>query len=231
MSASGPLQSGTAIASALLRDALQALPDAIAVFDADDRLVFWNDNFAKFYSRNANLEFGDTFEDLIRASVADGLVADAQGREEEWIADRLWRHKQPDHAREHRLANGRWIRTQERRSSEGWSIGIRSDITDLKEQEASFRLLFDSKPDADVRRSSGDAGDPCGQRRSPDTLRLLPRPLPRYDDARHKAGTRPRGVLAACPTRDRCSTSRGFGRGPTCGQMVARSQSCPTPSL
>ena len=146
MSASGPLQSGTAIASALLRDALQALPDAIAVFDADDRLVFWNDNFAKFYSRNANLEFGDTFEDLIRASVADGLVADAQGREEEWIADRLWRHKQPDHAREHRLSNGRWIRTQERRSSEGWSIGIRSDITDLKEQEASFRLLFDSNP-------------------------------------------------------------------------------------
>ena len=146
MSASGPLQSGTAIASALLRDALQALPDAIAVFDADDRLVFWNDNFAEFYSRSASLAIGDRFEDLIRASVAKGLVADALGREEEWIADRLRRHNQPDHTREHRLANGRWIRTQERRSKEGWFIGIRSDITDLKEQEASFRLLFESNP-------------------------------------------------------------------------------------
>ncbi len=40
------LQSGTEIAAALVRDALQVLPDAIAIFDANDRLVFWNDNFA-----------------------------------------------------------------------------------------------------------------------------------------------------------------------------------------
>ena len=146
MSAPGLLQGGTAIAAALVRDALQVLPDAIAVFDADDRLVFWNDNFANFYSRSAPLASGDKFEDLIRASVAEGLVADARGREEEWIADRLRHHDQAESTREHCLSNGRWIRTQERRTNEGWSIGIRSDITDLKKQEASFRLLFESNP-------------------------------------------------------------------------------------
>ncbi len=140
------LQSGTEIAAALVRDALQVLPDAIAIFDANDRLVFWNDNFASFYSRRVPLAFGDRFEVLIRSSVADGLVIDARGREEEWVADRLRRHAQAESTLEHRLSNGRWIRTQERRNSEGWSIGIRSDITDLKEQEASFRLLFESNP-------------------------------------------------------------------------------------
>ena len=34
----------------------------------------------------------------------------------------------------------------ERRTSDGGSVGIRVDITDLKRKEASFRLLFDSHP-------------------------------------------------------------------------------------
>ncbi len=39
-----------------------------------------------------------------------------------------------------------FVRIEERRTKDGGSIGVRIDITDLKQREASFRLLFDSNP-------------------------------------------------------------------------------------
>jgi diguanylate cyclase (GGDEF)-like protein/PAS domain S-box-containing protein len=44
------------------------------------------------------------------------------------------------------MANGRWVRVEERRTADGGNIGVRIDITDLKQREASFRLLFDANP-------------------------------------------------------------------------------------
>ncbi len=44
------------------------------------------------------------------------------------------------------LADGRCILIEERQTSDGGIIGLRMDITDLKQREASFRLLFDDNP-------------------------------------------------------------------------------------
>ena len=49
------------------------------------------------------------------------------------------RHEQP-------LADGRCILIEERRTSDGGIIGLRVDITEMKQREASFRLLFDGNP-------------------------------------------------------------------------------------
>src|SRR2546430_994681 len=64
----------------------------------------------------------------------------------------------PQSSHEQQLPGDRWVRIEERRTSDGGSIGIRVDITDLKRSEASFRLLFEENPlpmwvaDADTRR-------------------------------------------------------------------------------
>ena len=70
----------------------------------------------------------------------------AIGREEEWIAERLALLENPGKPHEQRLADGRCILIEERRTSEGGIIGLRMDITELKAHEASFRLLFDGNP-------------------------------------------------------------------------------------
>ena len=44
------------------------------------------------------------------------------------------------------MADGRCILIEERLTEDGGVIGLRVDITELKQREASFRLLFDSNP-------------------------------------------------------------------------------------
>lgn len=56
------------------------------------------------------------------------------------------RHALPHYLHEQHLAGDRWVRVEERRTSDGGSIGVRIDITDLKRREASFRLLFEQNP-------------------------------------------------------------------------------------
>ena len=133
-------------ADSVLREALELLPDAIVLFDADDRLALWNSRYSDIYSRKTPLARGMRFEEIMRIAVSDGLVPDAVGRPDAWIAARVERHRMPSSTYEHRLANGRWVRIQERRSADGWSIGVRNDITDLKQREESFRLLFEASP-------------------------------------------------------------------------------------
>ncbi len=75
-----------------------------------------------------------------------GDYPDAIGREEEWIAERVGRLKNPDGPHEQILADGRCILIEERKTADGGIIGLRVDITEIKRREESFRLLFDGNP-------------------------------------------------------------------------------------
>ncbi|WP_083514878.1 EAL domain-containing protein [Bradyrhizobium manausense] len=130
-----------------LTEALDVVPEGLAVFDKDDRLVLWNRRYADLYaaSREA-LAVGSPFETILRTGLAAGQYPEAVGREEHWLADRLARHALPHYSHEQHLVGDRWVRVEERRTSDGGSIGVRIDITDLKRREASFRLLFEENP-------------------------------------------------------------------------------------
>ena len=138
--------SGDGDATQSYRDALEALPEAIAIFDQDDRFVFWNRRFAEIYGEGVDLRIGTRFADHLRACLAQHLVPAAVGREEAWLAERLARFARAEGAHEHRLANGRWVRVQDRLLAHGGRIGIRADLTEAKEREQSFRILFDANP-------------------------------------------------------------------------------------
>ena len=97
-------------------------------------------------SQRGSLQTGARLEDTIRIGVARGDYPEAIGREEEWIAERLARLYQPGERHEQILADGRCILIEERLTEDGGIIGLRVDITELKQREASFRLLFDSNP-------------------------------------------------------------------------------------
>lgn len=130
-----------------LTDALDVVPEGLAVFDKDDRLVLWNRQYSEFYAESEEaLAAGTPFENILRVGLARGQYPEAAGREEEWLAERMARHMLPRHTHEQHLAGDRWIRVEERRTADGGSIGVRIDITDLKRREASFRLLFEENP-------------------------------------------------------------------------------------
>jgi diguanylate cyclase (GGDEF)-like protein/PAS domain S-box-containing protein len=130
-----------------LRQAIDILPQGIVFLDADGRYILWNKKYSEIYSRSSDLfEPGARLQDTIRIGVERGDYPEAIGREEEWIAERLTRLYQPGERHEQVLADGRCILIEERLTEDGGVIGLRVDITELKQREASFRLLFDSNP-------------------------------------------------------------------------------------
>jgi diguanylate cyclase (GGDEF)-like protein/PAS domain S-box-containing protein len=130
-----------------LRQAIDILPQGVVFLDADGRYVLWNKKYSEIYSRSSDLfEPGARLADTIRVGVERGDYPEAIGREEEWITERLAKLYQPGERHEQTLADGRCILIEERLTEDGGVVGLRVDITELKEREASFRLLFDSNP-------------------------------------------------------------------------------------
>jgi diguanylate cyclase (GGDEF)-like protein len=119
-----------------LHDAIEALPDGFALYDAEDRLVVCNARYRELYRESAPvLELGTRFEDLLRFGLAHGQYPQAAGREEEWLAARLQRHRNPGPPEIQQLPGNRWIRIDERRTRDGGSAGVRTDVTELVRRE------------------------------------------------------------------------------------------------
>lgn len=127
-------------ADARLVEAIGSISEGFVIYDEDDRLVVCNDAYRALYPENAHMMVpGARFEDIVRAGLAAGQSPDAIGREEEWLAERMRLHRQSGSTYEHRLKNGRWILTSERRMPGGGTAGTRVDITALKSVQASLR--------------------------------------------------------------------------------------------
>ncbi|MCP9627884.1 EAL domain-containing protein [Rhodopseudomonas palustris] len=130
-----------------LREAIDLLPQGIVFLDAEGRYILWNKRYAEIYKASADLfKPGARIQDTMRVGVARGDYPEAVGREDEWIAERMRRLFHPGHSHEQVLADGRCIQIEERTTSDGGVIGLRVDITELKQREASFRLMFESNP-------------------------------------------------------------------------------------
>jgi diguanylate cyclase (GGDEF)-like protein/PAS domain S-box-containing protein len=130
-----------------LREAIDILPQGIVFLDPEGRYILWNKKYSEIYSRSADLfQSGARLQDTIRIGVERGDYPEAIGREEEWISDRIAKLYRPGERHEQVLADGRCILIEERLTGDGGVIGLRVDITELKQREASFRLLFDGNP-------------------------------------------------------------------------------------
>jgi diguanylate cyclase (GGDEF)-like protein/PAS domain S-box-containing protein len=130
-----------------LREAIDILPQGIVFLDSEGRYILWNKKYAEIYNRSSDLfERGARLQDTIRVGVERGDYPEALGREDEWIAERVDKMFHPGQRHEQVLADGRVILIEERLTEDGGVVGLRVDITELKQREASFRLLFDSNP-------------------------------------------------------------------------------------
>jgi PAS domain S-box-containing protein len=123
-----------------LVNAIESLNDGFILFDADDRLVLCNSRNKEFYPEHAErLVPGISFEDLVRNSVMSGEIKDAVGREEDFIRERMARHKQGAKRHEVLRTDGRWLLQTDRITEHGEMVGIRTDITELKNREMAIR--------------------------------------------------------------------------------------------
>ena len=119
--------------------AVEVLPDGFVLFDRDDRLVLCNSRYKALYPESAPaIQPGNRFEDMLRYGLERHQYAEAIGREEEWLQERLRQHYQPQVALEQDLGHGRWLRVLERETPEGGRVGFRVDISSFKRTQADL---------------------------------------------------------------------------------------------
>jgi two-component system sensor kinase FixL len=123
-----------------LQEAIESISEGFALFDADDRLVLFNTNFRRALPLIADILVpGVRFEDLVRAVAERGYIVEALGRTENWVQERLERHRALSSPLEQHYVDGQWTQVNEYRTRDGGTLLIRTDITDRKQVEEALR--------------------------------------------------------------------------------------------
>jgi two-component system cell cycle sensor histidine kinase PleC len=117
----------TTAADLRLRDAIETIPEAFVLWDADNRLVLCNSNFqALHHLADVAVTAGTSYDSVVAAG-RKPIIRTTLANED----------NQPPGARtfEAQLDDGRWMHISERRTKDGGYVSVGTDITKLKLHE------------------------------------------------------------------------------------------------
>jgi two-component system, cell cycle sensor histidine kinase PleC len=117
----------TTAADLRLRDAIETIPEAFVLWDADNRLVLCNSIFQELHRLPDSAVLAGTPYETVVAAGTRPIVRTTNINED----------GQPQGARtfEAQLTDGRWMHISERRTKDGGYVSVGTDITKIKQHE------------------------------------------------------------------------------------------------
>ena len=138
-----------------LTEAIETISEGFSLYSAEDKLIVCNSRYKELFASHADVMMpGTSFETILRTATERGLIKDAEGRREAWIAERLARHRAASETHIQRRSDGRWIQVNERKTANGGVVAIYADITELKQHEAELAEARDAADAANQTKSS-----------------------------------------------------------------------------
>jgi C4-dicarboxylate-specific signal transduction histidine kinase len=134
-----------------LTDAIESISEGFSLYDADDRLVRCNSRYGEIMIPPGTEDFmlpGTQFEAIVRTAAERGLILDAKGRVDEWVAERMAKRRNPSGPFEVRRRGDRWVQISERKTTDGGTVAVYTDITPLKLAEVELRRLKENAEQA-----------------------------------------------------------------------------------
>jgi len=123
-----------------LTDAIESISEGFSLYDAEDQLIVCNSAYGELlYPGLGAPRPGTPYETLVRNAVEQGLVEEAKGRVGEWVAERLAKHRQPGEPHVQRRSDGHWLQINERKTAEGGTVAVYTNITEIKRAEEEVR--------------------------------------------------------------------------------------------
>jgi adenylate cyclase len=123
-----------------LTDAIETISEGFSLYDAGDGLIVCNEAYGELlYPGLGTPTPGTSYEMVIRNAAEQGLIEEAKGRIDEWVAERLAKHRQPGEPHVQRRADGRWVQINERKTAEGGTVAVYTNITEIKRAEEELR--------------------------------------------------------------------------------------------
>jgi signal transduction histidine kinase/DNA-binding response OmpR family regulator len=137
----------------MIATAIETISEGFVLYDPQDRLVMCNSKYRELYPKIDDLMVpGTPFPTILRAIVDRGMI-DLEGRTpEEWIAERLAHHTHPKGSPEYRY-NQIWARISERRTPDGSTVAVFTDITELKQRQAELEQAMEQADSANRAKS------------------------------------------------------------------------------
>ena len=119
-----------------LATAIETMPDAFALYDADDRLVLSNQRFRQNHGLSLDeAQSGPGFTELLERDLGEQRFPAAADNPRAWRTRRINRHNHPAAPFEEPFMRDRWLQIAERRTRRGEVVSIATDITQLKHRE------------------------------------------------------------------------------------------------
>lgn len=137
-----------------LDHAIESIQEGFALFDGKDRLVLSNSQFGKLLFDGADLPSADTsYKYLIKQMLASEVIV-GDTAPQEWLDRTLENHREPTGSMLVQLKNDRWINATERRTEDGGTVMVVTDITALKRHERELDELVERLRSASAAKSS-----------------------------------------------------------------------------
>ena len=121
---------------ARLLEAIASISEGFALYDTDDRLVLCNTQYRELMPAGKGDDvIGMPFAQIVRMAAENGLIRDAEGHVDAWVAERLMQHRQPQGPHIQQRSNGHWVQINERQINDVGTVAVYTDITELKQAE------------------------------------------------------------------------------------------------
>ncbi len=117
---------------------IESVPEALAFYDSDDRLIICNDAYRDWSPVEIRHIFqpGTTFESVLRANIEQGQILESIGREEEWISKRLELRRNPPRVAYILQREGdRFMQSHEKRTPDGGTCHLITDVSALERKK------------------------------------------------------------------------------------------------
>jgi diguanylate cyclase (GGDEF)-like protein len=122
---------------------LESLSQGFLLYDVDDKLVLRNSHYLELYPSLVDIAVpGAHYGDVVLGEFASvfGIPAEHLQHTPEF-RNRIELHRQPHNMFEQQLPNERWILVNEHRTSDGSTVVLYTDITELKQRENKIHHL------------------------------------------------------------------------------------------
>lgn len=130
----------------LLNSIIDTMPDALFVYDANDKFYFANSMYRELFPHVEEAQrLGMSFEDTVRMGIERQVYQNIGSDENEagrWLQMRIENHRRGDATPiSVALDSGKWVQIREQRAASGATIGVATDITSLKNAEEKIRIV------------------------------------------------------------------------------------------
>ncbi|MGR7921358.1 response regulator [Zobellella denitrificans] len=116
-----------------LTEAIESIAEGFTLYDADDRLVLFNSRFKEHFALpNDLVAVGMEFEALLHDVVKRGHLPLGYASGEQWIAERLERHRHPRGPYFFTRSDGLAVQVSEHRTGDGGYVAVYTDVTELE---------------------------------------------------------------------------------------------------